>query len=239
MSRYAQFIGIDYSINSPAACICTYNLDFNIATYEFIAGSRGKIKKNRVDLFDPDIGKVHHIELQTKPKQHGMTSQEMARFKIIDAMDVNAKFFTAIKDLVIHKEVYVSIEGFSFGSRGNRLAELAGYNYILRYLLNTFIVNPHNFHVYAPATIKAFAGGGSFKKIDMLNAMINSGDEHFFESPFGKHIKSNWEEYLIIKKSTKVPTDVAKPIDDIVDAYWIVKLLMTTLEFINKVPTDT
>jgi len=106
-----------------------------------------------------------------------------------------------ISDIVLSLNPdYVTIEGLSFGSRGNQTRNLSGLQFSIINKLrfdNKFIV-----HIVAPPTLKKFATGNG--KCDK-NLMISSLPENVLTS-------FKEENY---KKSTGL-TDLA-------DAYWLAK----------------
>jgi len=112
------------------------------------------------------------------------------------------------------------IEGFSFGSTGNRLAQLSGYQWLLRHDLSlTFGLNADDMWVFAPMTVKATAGKGNFKKEQMIDAFLAEEDSDLRDHLFWKNLTSNPTAFQNKKGSW------LKPIDDLIDSYWILRTL--------------
>jgi hypothetical protein len=119
-------------------------------------------------------------------------------------------------------EVYVAIEGISFGAAGNTLIDIAMSTGLLRSSIATKLLNNSldRFFVFSPGTIKKFAGSGSFKKNDMYQALLKKSKDLEF-------IKL----LTIYEKDWITPGGVVKkPLDDLVDATWIALLLKDVVE---------
>ena len=129
-------------------------------------------------------------------------------------------FCSTISNVLMENEVSaVAFEGHSFNSKGNSLLELVSYQFLLRNLISSLSnMSIDRMFFYSPTTIKAFAGGARFKKKDMLERFVESKDERLKESKVFQRISKSLE--TIIKGE-----DVAKPVDDLVDSYWILKKL--------------
>ena len=96
----------------------------------------------------------------------------------------------------------VHLEGYSFGSKGQvfNLAENCG---VLKYLLDSLDIE---LKIIAPSELKKFATGkGNVNKIVMYDAYSKQNDAVDFKSLF----------------PSKNPEKLTKPIDDLVDAYWL------------------
>ncbi len=115
----------------------------------------------------------------------------------------------------------LAIEGFSFASTGNRLAQISGYQWLLRYnLIEDCEISAEQLWFFSPMTIKATAGKGNYKKEEMIEAFINSD----CNSAFANALRNAPAEFQTKRGQW------LKPIDDIVDSYWIVKTLQKTIE---------
>ena len=77
-----------------------------------------------------------------------------------------------------------------------------------------------NMWIFAPMTVKATAGKGNFNKEKMLEAFMNCDDPILLNSKFFQALKNTPEEFQN-KKGAWV-----KPIDDIIDSYWVMKTLI-------------
>ena len=119
-------------------------------------------------------------------------------------------------------------EGFSFGSKGNRLAQLSGYQYVARAKMIETLIVPTNLFVYAPQTVKSVAGAA--KKGQGKTSMIQRFIEHedklpgLENHPFYIEMCKNYDSKFRKDPTKRKPVgDWRKPIDDLIDAYWIVK----------------
>jgi hypothetical protein len=113
-----------------------------------------------------------------------------------------------------------AIEGFSFGSTGNRLAQISGYQWLLRHMIShNYVIGSEAMWVFAPMTVKATAGKGNFKKEDMITAFLSSEDPALRETGLWKALTTEPASFQNKKGAW------LKPIDDIIDAYWVLRTL--------------
>jgi len=228
-------IGIDYSLKSPAVTIIDSKGD-----YHFLCFPRTDVIKSIVEKYLVACD-VYVKVLDKEPTlAKKATLAERERSSLIDA---NKQISDIVSSIHSHHSEYiwdisnpedlkynVGIEGFSFASTGNRLAQISGYQWVLRYMLfQSGKLKPENLHVYAPMTVKATAGKGNYKKDDMIAAFLNSTDPHLIKSPFWKTMHSNPEFFQNKKGGWE------KPIDDIIDSFWVLQtLLKNTVELSNE-----
>lgn len=221
-------IGIDYSIKSPALCILDLNGDLH-----FVSLPRKSVLKKVVteNLVAAGVNVILLDDEPALPKKALLEERE--RSSLTDAIMQTSKIadtiisygITCDKSGFVDKELLIGIEGFSFGSTGNRLAQISGYQYMFRYIMYyDHHLEPANFWVYAPMTIKATAGKGNFKKEQMIEAFINSEDPRVIKTGLWKALKETPEKFQNKKGAWE------KPIDDIIDSYWV----LITLEQKNK-----
>jgi hypothetical protein len=145
---------------------------------------------------------------------------ERERSSIKDGITLTKSMSQMLAHWSFTEEDHIAIEGFSFGSTGNRLAQISGYQWLLRYnLIEDCDISADQLWFFSPMTIKATAGKGNFKKEDMIEAFINSD----CQSEFANALRNDPAKFQT-KKGVWL-----KPIDDIVDSYWIAKTLEKTL----------
>lgn len=217
--------GIDFSIKSPAL---TYqNASDEITFYSF---PRKSVVKEDVAISLKNAG-VNIVIIDDEPAlAKKATISERERSSLIDALSL----ITSISESVdVAKknctEFYVAIEGFSFGSNGNRLAQISGYQWVLRMFLHTRNgMSSQNFYTYSPMTVKATAGKGNYKKEQMIEAFVNSEDTSLRNTPFWKAISSDPAQFQTKKGNW------LKPIDDIIDSYWVLNTLKKDVEELLK-----
>ncbi len=216
-------IGIDFSIKSPAACVRDGEGNLTFFSYP-----RRSVAKEDFLRTLTDSGVILHVipDEPALPKKASIGERE--RSSLIDADIEITTILESLRwawtrDLFLRereKELYVSIEGFSFASTGNRLAQLSGYQWVLRYMLRKDMkMKPENFYVYAPMTVKATAGKGNFKKEDMIAAFIQSEDPQLRETKFWQRLNEAPAEFQTKRGAW------LKPLDDIIDSYWVLRTL--------------
>jgi hypothetical protein len=115
---------------------------------------------------------------------------------------------------IIDEDVIIGLEGFSYGSISSSTLDLAMYNSFLRMkLIENFGSDCLN--IISPTEGKKMLfGKGNAKKDDMINAFIDNRlkDDILLNNNLWKYCKENGVDF-------KQP----KPIDDLVDAYAILK----------------
>ena len=185
-----MFAGIDYSMSCPAICVHPRTEDWrpNSIRFHFLIDKKkfqGKWtdKKTDVKFYS------HSTSLETKDTIVRGTN--------------NAK--TLIEDVGFDPSFTVAMEGYSFGSKGSRIFDIAEYTAMFKLFVRT-ITDDNGFEIYSPSMIKKFANGkGNAKKDVMVEKMI-------------KDSGINLHEVFEIDKITA-------PINDLADAYWVCKLL--------------
>ena len=218
-----MIIAIDFSINSTG--ICLYNED----GIHFLSIARNTVASS--DFFNILAENQIHITNLTKYKSCGTSSIDergYTRDAIQLAYEISELIKTVNKGKGDSEKNIIIFEGFSFGSKGNRLAQISGYQYILRDKLSD-LLNFDNLYVYAPQSVKSTAGcaGRGKNKKDMITA-FREHDEllpKLKEHVFYKNIISN-PELFQTKKTKRGGGKFRKPIDDLVDSYWILKTFL-------------
>lgn len=198
-------IGIDFSIKSPAATVL-HNGEYHFFSWQW---GTGKVHESL------RIAGVNVVI----PNNYTSFSGDESTFKERTFTNECDSLTSAIVTSIGQYEGPYAIEGFSFGSTGNRLAQLSGYQHVLRYKMNA-IYGTGNMWIFAPMTVKATAGKGNFNKEKMLEAFMNSDDPILLNTPFFKALKNTPEEFQNKKGAWH------KPIDDIIDSYWVLKTLI-------------
>ena len=176
-----KIIGIDYSLNSPALCISeTNDIGVGIKDCEFHFLTAKKKYQGKV------ASKVYGHEY---PKYY---SDNIQRFDLISEWVLS----------FIKSNTMVFIEGYSFGSKGQGLFQIAENCGILKYRLQEENIP---YEMIVPSVVKKHATGkGNADKDKMYEAFVN-------------------ETKIDLKKI--FDTDkVGNPISDIVDSYYIMKV---------------
>jgi hypothetical protein len=115
------------------------------------------------------------------------------------------------------------MEGLSFGSTGNSLIDISMTTALVRAGIVKKI-NPKNFFVVSPTTLKKFAIKGNAKKDELYNVLLEkkSNDTRIKEmASILEENKKNW-----VKGSGKVEN----PCSDLIDATWICFFIEENIE---------
>lgn len=198
------YIGVDFSLNSPAVCVNNDNIFNYYSLYR-----PGKLTKKEVIGIDV-LKEFKNLNLNiNKPIVESKNYQVRENNNLIEAEFLTDSIIEYIRSKIKDSEVKIGLEGFSYGSTGNRLAELAGYNYLLRHKL---IKNNYNFSIYSPKTIKSIAGNGNYNKDQIAESYLNIIDD----DELRVFLNDN-KDTLFINRHW------IKPIDDLIDAYFTAK----------------
>lgn len=140
---------------------------------------------------------------------------------------VNAVYFSeVVMDLLnpyLDGSTIVGMEGLSFGSSGNSLIDISMTTALVRSSIIKKI-DPNNFFVLSPTTIKKYALKGNSKKDELYNTLIEKRIEDNRLKPFLNVLKEYRDSW--IKGSNKVEG----PCSDLVDATWISLFVEENLE---------
>lgn len=202
-------IGIDFSINSPGICIRANSLSF-IGFYN----TEGKSYKKG----DPRDFKIHReisslegvsILNFNRRKKHEDYCIDQAQ-KIEDSHTLATLISSQIPE-----GAPIGLEGYSYGSKGNSFIDLIAFNSVLR---NRLWVDGHLVSVFTPSQVKTCAGKGNLNKQGMFLAFVDNktDDELLTGNAFWKYCVENRDF---------ASGDIPKPIDDLVDAYWISRVV--------------
>lgn len=201
-SNEKTYIGIDFSMNSTGLAILQDNV------WKFANFPRDiKVLKFPWNEIPIDI-------INNQFEKNFNTYQEGEIIKMKDSLHLT----TLIIDYIIAnvKDVencVVGLEGISFSSKGSSTVDIGGYQWILRSQIYQKL--GLETLVFAPQTIKKFAGNGRYKKEDMIEKWFLIENESLNDSPF----------WIWAKKQKDEGKKVKKPVDDIVDSYFIIKTL--------------
>ena len=206
-------IGIDFSINSPGCCILDDNGYHFISFFNY--GGRD-LDKKVLKAFELHFSLKEDKTLDSVIYDRGPRSKEFIireREKMIDGTNISNLIIKYFQENFDSDEYQVSLEGFSYGSKGNSFIDLIQYNSFLRKGLVNWCGH-NNISVYQPSAVKKTAGKGNANKHYMVKAFQDNvlNDDVLVNTKLWKWIKD--KDY-----SEKIP----KPIDDLVDAYFILQ----------------
>lgn len=173
-------IGIDYSLTSPAICITT---DFVFKNSKFYYLTN---KKKYIGKMSNNIIGFEHKEYDTPIRRFSQISDWV---------------YELMED-TIHTEQLVFIEGYSFGSKGQAVFQIAENCGILKYRLQQMMID---YDTVVPSVVKKGATGKGNADKDMMYEF------------FSKETKTDLKKIFDTQK-------VGNPISDIVDSYYIAKI---------------
>ena len=180
--KQQTIVGIDYSLNSPAICIAGDDFDFDKCSFHFLTS-----KKKHIGKFGKNIFGYEHKEYNTP----------IERFTNISTWALD----------IIHKyksdTAKVFIEGYSFGSKGQAVFQIAENCGILKYRLQ---LSPSILYdTVVPSVVKKYASGKG------------NADKQLMYDSFIKHTKQDLLKMFDMGK-------LNNPVTDIVDSYYIAKV---------------
>ena len=175
-------VGIDYSLNSPAICIADDNFDFNKCSFHFLTSKKKYIGKFGKNIFGYEI-KEYNTPIE--------------RFTNISTW--------ALDTIHKHKSntAKVFIEGYSFGSKGQAVFQIAENCGILKYRLQ---MSPSMLYdTIVPSVVKKYASGKG------------NADKQLMYDSFTKHTGVDLMKMFDMNK-------LNNPVTDIIDSYYIAKV---------------
>ena len=204
-------IGIDFSLTSPAICVYK-NGEYRFISFFNDGGKDWKKSKSKTYRYHNELCDIIEVIPYTRRIDDGSYRTEQ-KTKMADALMIVNLIIEKL-ETIIDDDVIIGLEGFSYGSISSSTLDLAMYNSFLRMkLIEKFGSDCLN--IISPTEGKKMLfGKGNAKKEDMIQAFIDNRlkDDELTKSEFWKYCKSNGVDF-------KQP----KPIDDLVDAYGILK----------------
>lgn len=218
-------VGIDFSISSPAFCV------YKDGKYTWGSATRSdrtreslikNSKKPYSTLDGHDSFFMDYILKKDLPSDYS----ERERAKIDYFLDVVLTVWNRIRNIIEEsgdKDIKVAIEGLSFSSNGNALIDISMATALLRERICRYI-GSENFYVFSPTSIKKFALKGNSKKDELYEHLSNRENDGTNLDIFCRILRDNKSEWITGSKQ------VNKPIDDLVDATWILLYLRSEIE---------
>ena len=206
-------IGIDFSLTSPAICVYKNGL-YSFISFFNDGGKDWKKSKSKTYKYHNELyGIIDVIPYTRKIDDSNYRSEQ--KTKMSDALMIVNLIIDKLKS-IIDDEVIIGLEGFSYGSISSSTLDLAMYNSFLRMkLIENFGSDVLN--IISPTEGKKMLfGKGNAKKEDMIQSFIDNRleDDILIKNDLWKYCKENGVDF-------KQP----KPIDDLVDAYGILKCI--------------
>lgn len=208
-----NLVSIDFSINSPGICL------YKDGKPHFISFLKPKTGTKKEQKLQEEMAMLDDVTLiyQQEPD---ITKQELTR--VLRHRDISKGVCDIIEEHTDPTQPYAFyFEGSSYGTSRfgtNSLIDLASASSILKSdMIDRFDVK--EMEVYAPTTIKKFAGKGNMSKLDMWEAFLC--------------LKTlNHSELFKFCQQFKGDKKIMKPLDDLVDAYYL-------LEYVNSLQTNS
>jgi len=180
--KQTTIVGIDYSLNSPAICIASDDFDFNKCSFHFLTSKKKHMGKFGNNIFGYEI-KEYNTPIE--------------RFTNISTWALDT----------IHKyksdTAKVFIEGYSFGSKGQAVFQIAENCGILKYRLQ---MSPSMlYNTVVPSVVKKHASGKG------------NADKQLMYDSFTKHTGVDLMKMFDMGK-------LNNPVTDIIDSYYIAKV---------------
>jgi hypothetical protein len=207
-----KIIGIDFSLNSPGISILTKDECKWISLHRTTNNIEKMLEKSGTPF--NVLNKTPFVSINIVPKKE-FTGEyhEKERDKILNAIYFSDKVLELLGPH-LNADSLVGMEGLSFGSTGNSLIDISMTTALLRAAI-VKIINPVNFFVVSPTTLKKFAVKGNAKKDQLYQAIIEKMDSDPRIKPLTDILDSNRTSW--VKGSGKVEN----PCSDIIDATWI------------------
>jgi len=175
-------VGIDYSLNSPAICIADDNFDFNKCSFHFLTSKKKYIGKFGKNIFGYEI-KEYNTPIERFTNISTWALDTIHKYK-----SITAKVF---------------IEGYSFGSKGQAVFQIAENCGILKYRLQ---MSPSILYdTIVPSVVKKHASGKG------------NADKQLMYDSFTKHTGVDLMKMFDMNK-------LNNPVTDIIDSYYIAKV---------------
>lgn len=211
-----NFVTIDFSLNSPGICIFKNN------EYQFIGYLKPKTGTKKEQKMQEELNLLKDTQIVSQPDWTNNESYSKSEMIKIQRHTQTAK---DIIDMIIKitgndTPFVVAFEGSSYGSSAgtNNIIDMAAGAAILKMEMMSRL-EVLDMMTIAPSTIKKHAGNGRLKKDQLwLKFLENVLDDKAIEtSSLLKYCKDN------IGEVKRVP----KPMDDLVDAYFLNHLART------------
>ena len=206
-------IGIDFSLTSPAICVYKNN-EYLFISFFNDGGKNWKKSKSKSYKYHNELSDIIEIIPYTRKIDDSNYRNEQ-KTKMADALMIVNLIIDKLKT-IIDDDVIIGLEGFSYGSISSSTLDLAMYNSFLRMKLIEFF-GSDVLNIISPTEGKKMLfGKGNAKKEDMIQAFIDNRleDDVLMKNTLWKYCKEKSIDF-------KQP----KPIDDLVDAYGILKCI--------------
>lgn len=207
-------IGIDYSLNSPAVTV-NDNGKLRFISFFNTEGAEWN-RTNTLKKFLMHNKLIPFVDMRPYSRTQKLkdwTYADEQSAKMHDAKMMSSMIFEEIRPYFEDSDCKISLEGFAFQSSSTAFIDLILFNSFLRKDIIEKL-GPNKLEIIAPASAKKLAGKGNADKTFMINAFIMNKleDASLAETELHKWIQNIELDWKNIK-----------PLDDIVDSYFIMK----------------
>lgn len=220
-------IGLDFSLNYPAFCICK---DWN--KFMWLAAVNTNIPKSyekQLADFQQEFTGIEILQFEARPKKTDVYSTN-ERNKLQSYSIMIDALIDRLEPLSVDENIVISIEGVAYGAQGNALIDICIATGMVRKALLDRVLrgDASRMFIFSPGELKnAIGAKGNANKFDILNAFkldpkINTVKQSSLYQLINKY------EDLIVKG-----TDIKSPFPDMVDSYLAVLKIHESLKESN------
>jgi len=221
-----KIIGIDFSPNSSGFCILkkdSCKLISVIRTSNVI--SKMYLKEGSAIKTFKDLELVS-INIIPKKNFNNNEYHIKEKEKMIDSINFS-NFILELLNPYLDENTYISMEGLSFNSSSNFLIDVSMTTSLIRSKIIEKI-NPNNFFVFSPTTIKKFVIKGNAKKDLLYTIFIEKKKDDLRFSKIIQILTENKDKWIKSSKKVEIPCS------DIIDSIWLSLFLEENLEKLFK-----
>lgn len=221
-----ELISIDFSLNSTGVTI--YNC--NTKLYRFLSFVNVYKDKKTEKIADNisnavNVLKYHRSPIKAvKTHKNGLSGWEKDHMN--NCIVFNRQLSNFICDNISSENRNILIlENYSYGSSSDTLIQIIENTMELKSnILKSIFFDIEDIFLVTAPQVKKYVGSGNFDKHDLLQAFIALRDENIIHNDYHL-ILANYTQDFISKKNKKGKEifEVATPIDDINDSFWINK----------------
>ena len=221
-----EIVSVDFSLNSTGVTI--YNCDTKSHKFlSFVNIYKDKKTESIAESITNYVivQKYHRPPIKAvKSRVNGLSGWEKDHINNCISYNRQLSDFICMHVSNENRNILV-FENYSYGSASDTFIQIIENTMELKsnLLKTTFFEMDDLFLVTAPQ-VKKFAGGGNFDKYQLLISFIALKDENLTACGFHKLMTNDCDKFASLKnKKGKSVNEVAKPIDDIIDSFWINK----------------
>jgi Holliday junction resolvasome RuvABC endonuclease subunit len=216
-------IGIDFSIQFPAVCICRDFKSFNWIAC--VNTNTTKIFKKFLDDTEQEFKSLKFIHLPARIKGQdtysGSERSKLANYSIL----IDAIVTAVIEEIGTNEKIIVSIEGIAYGAQGNALIDISQATGMLRKAVLDRVLNGQveKVFIFSPGELKnAIGAKGNAGKFDVYQVFKNS--PVLAENSDLHQVINRYEEQILKGQEVK------SPFMDMIDSYLAVLKIYNSLK---------